>query len=78
MEAQREGSGVERLAGERETYCDMRSMWRRELESDCIGAMIFKYVDYTRKAWCGLRREIVWCWRKYSSFGRKMLEHSRH
>lgn len=33
MDAQRAGNGLFKLAGERLTYCDMRSMWRREWSS---------------------------------------------
>ena len=37
MEAQIAGSGLLRDEGERETYCEMRSTWRREDKFECGG-----------------------------------------
>lgn len=46
MEAQIAGSGLLSDEGERETYCEMRSMWRREGEVDCgdMGAIVMSCV----------------------------------
>ena len=57
MDAHSAGKGVERLAGERETYCDMRSMWRRECGSAGIGA-IFERRRFVDEVQCALRQ----CW----------------
>lgn len=49
MDAQRAGSGDERDAGERETYCDMRSMWKRGASPPSIGAIVSGFqVDLRR------------------------------